>query len=118
MENVKENISAHRTTSIIVGILILAAYSVIAGGNPDARILGMAVEVFSGIAVIIIAILMFRIFMPFDKKLSGWYLVFRLLEGALLVVTGILFLSREAEMIPETVSQTPPCIFPIWFTGT
>lgn len=95
MENKKEMSNSHRLTAVIVGVLILAAYSVILGGNPETKGLGMVVEVISGIAVIIIAVLMFQIFKPYYPKLSIWYLVLRFLEGGLLVVTGILFLSNS-----------------------
>lgn len=94
-----EKSNTHRTTAVIVGVLILAAYSVILSGNPDAKVLGMAVELISGIAVIAIAILMFKIFRPFYPKLSIWYVIFRFLEGGLLIVTGILFLSHNDSVL-------------------
>ena len=99
MENKIEKRGTHRVTAVLVGVLILAAYSVIAGGNPEAKVLGMAVEVISGIAVIAIAILMFQIFKPNYPGLSVWYLVFRILEGGLLVVTGLLFLSNNDSVL-------------------
>ena len=95
MENKKEMSNSHRLTAVIVGVLILAAYSVIGSGNPDAKVLGMVLEVISGIAVIVIAVLMFRIFRTFFPRLSVWYLIFRVLEGGLLILTGLLFLSRN-----------------------
>ena len=51
--------STHRKTAIIVGVLILLAYSVLGSGNPEAKILGMLLEVISGLAVISIAVLMY-----------------------------------------------------------
>lgn len=93
MENQKVKKNTHRATAIIVGMLILAAYSVIGSGNPEAKILGMVLEVISGVAVIVIAVLMYQIFKPHYPKYSIWYMLFRILEGGLLVVTGILFLS-------------------------
>ena len=92
-------LGTHRKTAIIVGVLILLAYSVIGSGNPEAKMLGMFLEVISGLAVIAIAVLMFPLFQPFNEKASFWYIVSRCIEGGLLVVTGILFLSRNARVL-------------------
>jgi hypothetical protein len=89
----KLEMNTHRKTSIIVGVLILVAYSVVGSGNPEAKVLGMALEVISGLAVITIAVLMFPLFKRFNQKASYWYIVSRSIEGGLLVVTGFLFLS-------------------------
>ena len=91
--------NTHRKTAIIVGILILVAYSVLGSGNPEAKILGMVLEVISGLAVITIAVLMFPLFKPYNKKASFWYIVLRSIEGGLLVVTGILFLSHNTRLL-------------------
>ena len=95
----KEEMNTHRKTAVIVGVLMLVAYSVIGGGNPEAKILGMFLEVISGLAVITIAVLMFQIFKPYNKKVSFWYIVLRSIEGGLLVVTGILFLSHNTLLL-------------------
>ena len=89
----------HRKTAIIVGVLILVAYSVLGSGNPEAKILGMVLEVISGLAVITIAVLMFPLFKPYNKIASYLYMVFRGIEGGLLVVTGILFLSYNTLLL-------------------
>jgi hypothetical protein len=91
--------NTHRKTAIIVGVLILVAYSVLGSGNPEAKILGMVLEVISGLAVITIAVLMFPLFKPYNKNASYLYLVFRSIEGGLLVVTGILFLSHNTLLL-------------------
>ena len=95
MISVKEKNNTHRKTAIFVGVLMLVAYSVIGSGNPEAKALGMVLEVISGIAVIAIAVLMFPILKPYNKKASYWYFVLRIIEGSLLVITGILFLSNS-----------------------
>ena len=64
MMNAKERTNTHRKTALIVGVLMLVAYSVIGSGNPEAKILGMLLEAISGLAVIAIAILMFQVFKP------------------------------------------------------
>jgi hypothetical protein len=91
--------NTHRKTAIIVGILILVAYSVLGSGNPEAKILGMVLEVISGLAVITIAVLMFQFFKPYNKIASFLYIVLRSIEGGLLVVTGILFLSNNTLLL-------------------
>jgi hypothetical protein len=91
--------NTNRKTAIIVGVLILVAYSVLGSGNPEAKILGMFLEAISGLAVITIAVLMFPLFKPYNKKASFWYIVSRSIEGGLLVVTGILFLSHNTLLL-------------------
>ena len=91
--------NTNRKTAIIVGVLILVAYSVVGSGNPEAKILGMFLEVISGLAVITIAVLMYPLFKPYNKKASFWYIVFRSIEGGLLIVTGILFLSHNTILL-------------------
>jgi hypothetical protein len=95
----KAKIDSKRKTSIIVGVLILVAYSLLGSGNPEAKTLGMVLEVISGLAVITIAVLMFPLFKPYNKKASFWYIVLRSIEGGLLVVTGILFLSHNTRLL-------------------
>ena len=85
--------NSNRKTAIIVGVLILVAYSLLGSNNPDAKVLGMFLEVISGLAVITIAVLMFPLFKPYNKTASIWYLVFRGIEGGLMIIAGILFLS-------------------------
>jgi uncharacterized Tic20 family protein len=62
--------NTNRKTAIIVGVLILVAYSLLGSGNPEAKILGMFLEVISGLAVITIAVLMFLLFKPYNKRAS------------------------------------------------
>lgn len=89
----------HRRTAIIVGVLILVAYSVIGSGNPEAKVLGMFVEVISGLAVITIAVLMLPLLKPYNKKWSYWYIISRSIEGGLLIITGFLFLSYNSSLL-------------------
>jgi len=91
--------STHRRTAIIVGVLILVAYSVIGSGNPEAKVLSMVLEVISGLAVITIAVLMFPLFKPYNKQGAFWYLVSRCIEGGLFLVTGFLFLSHTTRSL-------------------
>ena len=99
MNITKEKTNEHRKTAVIVGVLMLVAYSVIGSGNPEAKVLGMLLEAISGFAVIAIAVLMFPILKPYNKKASFWYVFLRIIEGGLLVVTGILFLSNNTSLL-------------------
>jgi hypothetical protein len=91
--------NSNRRTAIIVGVLILLAYSLLGSDNPDAKILGMFLEAISGLAVIVIAILMYPLFRPYNKKTSFWYIVFRGIEGGLMIIAGILFLSHSTFLL-------------------
>ena len=91
----KEKMNSNKKTAIIVGVLILLAYSLLGSDNPDAKILGMFLEVISGLAVIAIAVLMYPLFRPYNKKASFWYIVSRGIEGGLMIIAGILFLSHN-----------------------
>ena len=95
----KENMTSDRKIAIIVGVLILLAYSLLGSDNPDAKTLGMFLEAISGLAVIAIAILMFPLFRPYHKKASFWYIVSRGIEGGLMIIAGILFLSHSALLL-------------------
>ena len=91
--------NTNRKTAIIVGVLILLAYSLLGSDIPNAKVLGMFLEVISGLAVIAIAILMYPLFRPYNKTVSIWYLVFRGIEGGLMIIAGILFLSHSALLL-------------------
>ncbi len=81
----------NRRIAIVVGVLILVAYSILGTNNPDAKILGMFLEIISGLAVIGIAVLMFPLLKPYGKNISLWYLALKGVEGILMVIAGILF---------------------------
>ena len=87
--------NSYRKTAIIVGALILIAYAVLASNITESKITVMFFEVISGVAVILIAVLMFPLFKPYNKKASFWYIVFRSIEGGLMIIAGILFLSHS-----------------------
>lgn len=88
-----------RKNAIIVGVLILLAYSMLGGGNPDAKMLGMFLEAISGAAVIGISIIMFPLFKPYNEKISRWYIFFRIIEGSVMIITGLLFLSNNTQLL-------------------
>ena len=91
--------NSNRKTAIIVGALILVAYGVLASSITDSKITVLFFEVISGIAVIGIAVLMFPLFKRYNEKLSIWYIVFRSIEGGLMIIAGILFLSNSTSLL-------------------
>jgi len=88
-----------RRSAAIVGILIILAYGVLGSGNPDAKTLGMALEVISGAAVIGIPLILYPLFKPFNEKVSRWYFILRVIEGSFMVITGALFLSHNTQLL-------------------
>ena len=82
-----------RKTAMIVGALILIAYGVLASSIIESKMIVMLFEAISGVAVIGIAVLMFPFFKPYNKRLSLRYLVLKTVEGALMIIAGIMFLS-------------------------
>ena len=88
-----------RKNAVIVGVLILLAYSMLGTGNPDAKTLGMFLEAISGAAVIGISIIMYPLFKPYNEKISRWYIVTKVIEGSLMIITGVLFLSNLALLL-------------------
>ncbi len=91
--------SKNRKTAILVGILILLAYSILGTNNPDAKMQGMILELISGFSVIGIAILMFPFLEPYGKKTSLWYLALKGVEGLLMVIAGVLFLIHTTSLL-------------------
>ena len=91
--------NSNRKTAIIVAALILIAYGVLASSITDSKITVLLFEVISGIAVIGIAVLMFPLFKRYNEKLSIWYIVFRSIEGGLMIIAGFLFLSNSTSLL-------------------
>jgi hypothetical protein len=89
----------HRRNAVIVGVLILVAYSMLGSGNPDAKILGMILEVISGAAVIGISLIIYPLFKPYNEIISRGYIIFRIIEGLLMVITGAMFLSNNTQLL-------------------
>ncbi|MFC1898565.1 DUF4386 domain-containing protein [Candidatus Cloacimonadota bacterium] len=91
--------NSNKVKAIIVGVLILFAYAVLASAVIDSKIVVMISEALSGFAVIGIAMIMFPLFKPYDKKASFWYIALRVAEGLLMVIAGILFLSDKTLLL-------------------
>lgn len=83
-----ENRLSSRTIAILVGVLIIVAYSMLTFDITGQVILGGITELLSGLAVIGIPILMFPFFKD-RKTLNILYLLSRFIEGLLMLMTGV-----------------------------
>ncbi|UGV41377.1 DUF4386 domain-containing protein [Methanococcoides orientis] len=90
---------SNRKNAIIVGLLILFAYAVLASSVIESKIVVMFSEALSGVAVIAISVIMFPLFKPYSKQASLWYIVLRGIEGGLMIIAGILFLSHSTLLL-------------------
>ena len=61
--------------------------------------LGMFLEVISGVAVISIATLMFPLLKPFGEKISLWYFALKAVEGLLMIIAGVLFFIHQSSLL-------------------
>ncbi|MDQ7047244.1 MAG: DUF4386 domain-containing protein [Sulfurovum sp.] len=89
----------HRKIAIFVGILILLAYALLGSNNPNEKAFGMVLEIISAVAVLSIAILMYPLFMLYNKELARWYFGLKWIEALMLVITGILFYIHTPELL-------------------
>ncbi|WP_340820748.1 DUF4386 domain-containing protein [Methanolobus sp. WCC4] len=89
----------NRKKAMLAGALILFAYAVLASSVTGSKIIVMFSEALSGVAVIAIAAIMFPLFKPYNEKLSLWYIIFRGIEGGLMIIAGVLFLSSNTVLM-------------------
>ena len=90
--------TTQRRSSIIVGALILIAYAVLFSGTLEALIV-MLIELISGVAVIGIAVIMFPILKTYNEKLDLGYIIIKIIEGGLMIIAGIMFLSQNTLLL-------------------
>lgn len=83
-----ENKLSSRTTTILVGVLILVAYSMLTYDITGEVVIGGIAEIISGLAVIGIPILMYPYFKQ-RKRINMLYILSRFIEGLLMVMTGV-----------------------------
>ena len=88
--------NSNRRTAIIVGVLILVAYSVLVSLFTESLTLIVLFELMSGAAVIAIAVLMFPLFKPWNKRITLGYLAVKAIEGGLMIIAAILLLSNSS----------------------
>ena len=106
------NIS-NRQRAVFVGILILAAYSMLTYTITNNKTLGVITDIISGLAVIGIPLLMFPFFNANEnRKLNYAYLVSRFMEGILMLIGGILILNPSLESYRDNIySDIHICFF-------
>lgn len=86
-----------RSRAALVGLLILVAYGVVVGFLTQSKIIVPLADVISGLAVIGIAVLMAPLFRDTAATETRGYLALKALEGGLMVVGGVLFLSDSLQ---------------------
>lgn len=97
------NISNKQRASL-VGILVLAAYFMLAYTITNNKILGVVTDIISGLAVIGIPLLMFPLFNTTkNKTLNYAYLISRLIEGSLMIIGGIFIFIPSLEPYREII---------------
>jgi len=92
-----KNMGLNRKTSIIVGVLILVAYSMLAGEVANTKWIVTLLDIISGLSVIGIATLMFPFFKVSNRRLSFGYLYLKIIGGLLTIAAGIFFLSHSLQ---------------------
>ena len=104
----KRNINiSNRHRAIIVGVLIMVAYSMLTYTITNNITLGVITDIISGIAVIGIPILMFPIFNFSENKMINYgYLVSRFIEGILMIIGGFLILNPSLESYRGTIYES------------
>ncbi|MEV0592944.1 DUF4386 domain-containing protein [Nonomuraea cavernae] len=73
-------------------------------GNPDKTALtsGVALMMCSGLAVVGIGLLMYRVLRSFNRKLALWYPIMRVAEFAVSAICGI-YLLTQLQAVPNTM---------------
>jgi len=90
--------------AVYVGILILAAYSMLIYSLTQHRFLGMITDLISGLSVIFIPVLLYPLFHTAgNKSLNYGYLVSRFIEDTLMIAGGIMILSPSLEPYRELI---------------
>ena len=84
--------TAQRKTAIIVGALILIAYSMMGSFYLESLIIIMLLELISAAAMIAMGFLMFPILKPHNKNLALGYVVCRIIDGIIYIIAGIVLL--------------------------
>ena len=95
---------SNRRRASLVGVLILAAYSMLTYSITKNITFGVITDIASGLAVIGIPLLMFPIFNADENKRMNYaYLVSRFIEGILMIIGGIIILNPSLESYREII---------------
>ena len=97
----KINIS-NRHRALFVGVLILAAYSMLTYTITNNKTLRVITDIISGFAVIGIPLLMFPLFhVEKNKTINYGYLISRFIEGLLMIIGGVIIFNPSLEHYRE-----------------
>jgi len=83
-----------KKTGRLVGFLILAAYSVIAGFITSSPHAVLVLELLSGLAVIAMAVVMLPLLKPYNKNLTCGYVTLKTFEGLVMLAAAILLFTQ------------------------
>jgi hypothetical protein len=94
-----------KNTARIIGILILTAYGVLIGEVTKSIYIVLASDVISGLSVIGIAYFLSSYFKTYNNKLTLAYLFVKIMEGALMILGGILYLINSLQYIRGNIYE-------------
>lgn len=92
-----------KSKSIFAGIFILVAYGVLASALTQNKLIVIAADVISGLAVIGIAVLLLPFFKSASKKITYSYIFLKLLEGLLMIIAGLFFLIDSTQYLRDWI---------------
>ena len=81
------------TLTFMIGSNLIRSFLIDETHNKSSLILGVILEIICGVAVIGIGVLMFPILKLFNKRLALGYIMFRVIECAIIIIGGIYLLS-------------------------
>lgn len=82
----------NRQTAKMAGISMLIAYGVLSSSFTESTPVIVFFELISGIAVILMAVLLIPVFSPYGKIITLWFAVPRIMEGVFLCFAAFLYL--------------------------
>ena len=98
--------NSNRKIAVLVGVLFLTAtityytgsglirsFFIDENPNKTSLVIGVLLEIADGVAVVGIGVLMFPILKMFNKRLALGYVIFRIIECAIIIAAGIYMLS-------------------------
>jgi hypothetical protein len=85
----------NRQTAKVVGISILIAYGVLSSSFTESIPVIVFFELISGIAVMLMAVLLIPVFSPYGKIITLWFAVPRITEGIFLSFAAFLYLPNN-----------------------
>jgi len=81
------------TLTFMIGSNLIRSFLIDETRNKSPLILGVILEIICGVAVVGIGVLMFPILKLFNKRLALGYIMFRVIECAIIIIGGIYLLS-------------------------